>query len=399
MELSKAKTNIPKWSIHIGYLSNGLDFDQLKNPCFHLCLKSEQVTLKIQMRHFWWFSNSVIYKPPDFSLFFSIFRSGMSILNLLLWWANLDSVIRQLMYVESAHCRIWFRKYAHFPGNFHTRSMSVKGLQIKKELRLMYHQSWRNQCKCKQSFRFSFDCIDAATWGCTCSQSDPQRGGWVSIHWSVHQVKIEGGWSHQGVCGLHAVPNSGLLSSLLAGRWWTLCCPSCSRRWRRYLLWRKVPLILLWRHHQWLLLCASRSTRRHTWEEMRLDIEPHLARIWAIQLPFSLSLMEIPVSLDPAAISLSDHSPGLVWSWAITEDKGFIVGRVCIKNVIIIITPITINASCIVVANIIIIHMCTLYYRGTLWKFKLCRIFKWTFCEVLLPNISWLVRRDSPMNE
>ena len=58
--------------------------------------------------------------------------------------------------------------------------------------------------------------------------------------------------------------------------------------------------------------------------------------------------MEIPVSLDPAAISLSDHSPGLVWSWAvwssITEDKGFI-GRVCIKNVIIIITPITITIS------------------------------------------------------
>ena len=56
------------------------------------------------------------------------------------------------------------------------------------------------------------------------------------------------------------------------------------------------------------------------------------------------------MSLDPAAISLSDHSSGLVWSWAITEDKGFI-GRVCIKNVIIII----IHASCIVVINIIII--------------------------------------------
>ena len=35
-----------------------------------------------------------------------------------------------------------FVSMAHFPGNFHTRSMSVKGLQIKKELRLMYHQSW-----------------------------------------------------------------------------------------------------------------------------------------------------------------------------------------------------------------------------------------------------------------
>ena len=87
---------------------------------------------------------------------------------------------------------------------------------------------------------------------------------------------------------------------------------------------------------------------------MRLDIEPHLARILEMKRPQPLFLMEIPVSLDPAAISLSDHSPGLVWSWAITEDKGFI-GRVCIKNVIIIIIPVTIKASCIVVANIIFI--------------------------------------------
>ena len=48
-----------------------------------------------------------------------------------------------------------------------------------------------------------------------------------------------------------------------------------------------------------------------------------------------LSLMEIPVSLDPAAISLSLQLPSLLTpslgADAITEDKGFIY-RLCIKK-------------------------------------------------------------------
>ena len=46
MELSRAPTFTPKWFIFIGYLSNGSDFDQLKNPCFHLCWNCQQMSLK-----------------------------------------------------------------------------------------------------------------------------------------------------------------------------------------------------------------------------------------------------------------------------------------------------------------------------------------------------------------
>ena len=69
---------------------------------------------------------------------------------------------------------------------------------------------------------------------------------------------------------------------------------------------------------------------------MSLDIEPHLARILEMKRPQPLFLMEIPVSLDPAAISLS-LLPLLLTLGAdpITKHKGFI-GKVCIKNVIII---------------------------------------------------------------
>ena len=58
---------------------------------------------------------------------------------------------------------------------------------------------------------------------------------------------------------------------------------------------------------------------------MRLDIEPHLARILAMDL--SLSLMDIPVSFRPAAISLSLQLPSLLTSLSahdITENKAFI---------------------------------------------------------------------------
>ena len=34
---SAAPTHIPKWSMSVGYLSYGSDFDPLNNPCFHIC--------------------------------------------------------------------------------------------------------------------------------------------------------------------------------------------------------------------------------------------------------------------------------------------------------------------------------------------------------------------------
>ena len=69
---------------------------------------------------------------------------------------------------------------------------------------------------------------------------------------------------------------------------------------------------------------------------MRLDIEPHLARILAMETMlefFELFLMAIPVSFLPAAISLSLQLPLLLTpslgADAITEDKDFI-GRVSV---------------------------------------------------------------------
>ena len=64
---------------------------------------------------------------------------------------------------------------------------------------------------------------------------------------------------------------------------------------------------------------------------MRLDIEPHLARILAMETMlefFELFLMAIPVSFPPAAISLSLQLPLLLTpslgADAITENKGLI---------------------------------------------------------------------------